>query len=98
MNSETLSSEGINGLCVVLSMPFSKQSIKEGRRVTQHITPITTPFIITIPMFLPSAKVMSMRAANPATVVTELPVTERKVSSIAFAIACSLGYFFLLSM
>ena len=79
-------------------MPFSKQSIIEGRRVTQQITPITTPFIITIPMFFPRAKVISIRAANPATVVTELPVTERNVSSIAFAIACSLGYFFLLSI
>ena len=41
-------------------------------KVTQQITPMTTPFAITIPMSRPSAKVITHRARKPATVVMEL--------------------------
>ena len=42
-----------------------------------------TPFDITIPRFLPRAKVIIQRAAKPATVVIELPVMDLKVFAIA---------------
>ena len=65
----------INGLCFVFSIALSKINISEGSSVTQHITPMITPFAITIPRSFPSANVIKQSAANPATVVTE-PTTE----------------------
>ena len=55
--------------------------------VTQQITPMMTPFPITIPRSRPSAKVMIQSAENPATVVTELPTTDLNV----FAMACPMA-------
>ena len=51
-----------------------------GRMVTQPITPSSTPLAITIPRSRPSVKVMKHSAIKPATVVTELPITEANVS------------------
>ena len=87
IKSEILSMDGSNGLCLVLSIAFSKIKIIEGNTVTQQITPITTPLIITIPRSRPSSKVMKINAAKPAIVVTELPATEINVLEIASAIA-----------
>ena len=87
IKSEILSMDGSNGLCLVLSIAFSKIKIIEGNTVTQQITPITTPLIITIPRSRPSSKVMKINAAKPATVVTELPATEINVLAMASAIA-----------
>ena len=55
--------------------------------VTQQITPIITPFAITIPRSRPRAKVITQSATKPATVVTELPATDLKV----FAMACPMA-------
>ena len=59
----------------------------DGSTVTQQITPITTPFAITIPRSRPKVKVMKHSATKPATVVIELPITDEKVEAIASAIA-----------
>ena len=67
----------------------------DGRIVTQAITPRTTPFTITTPMSIPSVNVMKHNAINPATVVTELPITDENVWDIACAIARSLSPLYL---
>ena len=58
-----------------------------GSTVTLPITPISTPFAITMPRSRPMVKLMKQRAMKPATVVTELPSTDVKVSWIAAAMA-----------
>ena len=63
---------------------MSKVRINAGRTVTQAITPMITPFDITIPIFVPRRKVMEQSARNPAIVVRELLDTDTKV----FVIAC----------
>jgi len=85
---------GIISLCIVFSNALSNVRIMEGRIVTQPITPITTPFAITIPRSKPSVNVMKHSAINPATVVMEEPTTEVMVFPIATAIALlwSSGY------
>lgn len=60
-----------------------KDQMIAGSRVTQQITPMITPFAITIPRFLPSANVIRHRAAKPATVVMELDTMDLKVLDIA---------------
>ena len=70
-------------------MALSNMRTIDGSRVTQHITPITTPFAMTIPKSLPKVKVIQHRAANPAIVVTELPTMDLKV----FEIACPMALF-----
>ena len=77
--------------CVVLSIHLSKNRIKEGSKVIQTITPMITPFAITIPRSRPKANVIKHNAANPATVVMELPTTDLNVLLIACAIARSLS-------
>ena len=67
---------------VLLKRKFFIFYIKSGRSVIQHITPIATPFIITIPIFLPGLNLMSISAANPAIVFTELLATDLNVSVI----------------
>ena len=94
--SEGLSILLIRGLCFVFSITPSNTRIIAGRTVTQQITPITTPFAITIPMSRPSAKVITHSARKPAIVVTELPATDLNVSAIACAIARSFGIIFFL--
>ena len=59
----------------------------DGRIVTQQITPIITPFAMTIPRSSPRVKLINIRATNPATVVIELPTTDTRVSLIASAMA-----------
>ena len=69
-------------------------SISDGRTVTQPITPKITPFAMTSPRSFPSVKVIKQSAAKPATVVTELPMTDVSVSLIAVAIASLLLSYF----
>lgn len=57
----------------------------------QAITPITTPFAITIPRSMPRVKLMKHRAIKPATVVIELLTTEVTVSAMAPAMASFLS-------
>ena len=78
---------GISTLCFVFSIALSQASISAGRIVTHPITPMITPLAITIPRSRPSVKLIKHNAMNPATVVTELPVTETIVWDIACAIA-----------
>ena len=78
-----------SSLCCVFSIGLSKTSTSDGRTVTQQTTPISTPFAITIPRSRPSAKVITHRATNPATVVTELPATDLNVLAIACPMARS---------
>ena len=87
MKSEIPSILGRKGRCRVLSMTFSKVRIMAGRKVTQHSTPMITPLIITTPRSRPRAKVMKISAAKPAMVVTEEPMTDRKVSEMASPMA-----------
>ena len=54
--------------------------MSDGRTVIQEITPRITPFAITIPRSRPSVNVIKQSAIKPATVVIELPITERTVS------------------
>ena len=88
-----------SNLCLVFSIGLSNTRISAGRIVTQQITPITTPFAITIPRSRPSANVITQSAMNPATVVTELPTTDLNVLAIACPIALSFspGNLFLFS-
>ena len=51
-----------------------------GRTVTQQITPITTPFALTIPRSRPSANVIKQSAAKPAIVVTDEEVIDVNVA------------------
>ena len=78
-----------NSLCFVFSIGLSNTRTKEGKTVTQQITPINTPFAITIPRSRPSANVITHNATNPATVVTELPATDLNVLEIACPMARS---------
>ena len=78
---------GARLLCLVFSMTLSSMSISEGRKVTTVITPRITPFAMTRPISLPSVKLMKHSARKPKTVVSELPIRERKVESIAAAMA-----------
>ena len=55
--------------------------------MTQETTPKATPFIITIPTSRPNENDMKHRAAKPAIVVTEEPMTDCSVALMAFAIA-----------
>ena len=71
----------------VFSITLSSMSISAGRKVTTVITPRITPFAMTRPMSLPSVKLMKHSARKPKTVVSELPMREVKVESIAAAIA-----------
>ena len=59
----------------------------DGRIVTQEMTPIRTPFAMTMPISSPSVKLMKQSAMNPAIVVMELPTIEEKVATMAFAMA-----------
>ena len=70
---------------------LSSTRISAGRTVTQPITPKITPFAMTRPRSRPSVKVMKHSAAKPATVVTELPMTEVSVSWMAHAMASLLS-------
>ena len=79
--------DGISDLCIVFSSGLSSTRMSDGRIVTQPITPKITPLAITIPRSRPSVKVIKQSAIKPATVVIELPSTERVVSLIATAIA-----------
>ena len=72
-------------------MGLSKIKIMAGKTVTQQITPMTTPFDMTIPRSLPRAKVMAQSAIKPATVVTELPTMERNVLEMASPMALFLS-------
>ena len=65
----------------------SRNKQDQGRIVTQQSTPMITPFAITIPRSRPSANVITQRATNPATVVTELPTMDLNVLEIACPIA-----------
>ena len=82
---------GISERWCVFSINLSQIKINDGKTVTQQITPIITPFAITIPKLAPNANVIKHSAANPATVVTELPVMDLNVFEIACAIARSLS-------
>ena len=74
---------------MVLASGLSSTRIMAGSTVTQPSTPSSTPFAMTMPRSRPSVKVMKQSAIKPATVVTELPMTEAKVSLMASAIASS---------
>ena len=87
MKSDALSRFGRKARWRVFSIRPSKVRIMAGRKVMQHSTPITTPLIMTMPRSLPSAKVMKISAAKPATVVTEEPMTDTKVSDMATPMA-----------
>ena len=91
MTPASLSVEGIRDLCLVLRSNLSRAKIRDGRVVTQPITPRTTPFAMTIPRSFPRVKLIKHRAINPATVVTELPTTEVSVLWIASAMASRLS-------
>ena len=67
--------------------------------VTQPMTPMITPFAITIPRSSPNVNVIKHMAANPATVVMELPTTDTMVLEMAcdMALLLSSGYFSLYS-
>ena len=91
MKPDNLSMLLMSGLCFVFSIGLSKIRIIAGRTVTQQITPITTPFALTIPRSRPSANVIKHSAINPATVVIELPITDLNVALIAWAMARSLS-------
>ena len=78
-------------MCVVFSIALSNVRIIAGRTVTQVITPITTPFDITIPILAPSLNVMKQSATKPAIVVTELLDTDLNVFDMACAIALFLS-------
>jgi hypothetical protein len=82
---------GITGLWVVFVIALSNTSIMDGSTVTQHTTPIRTPFAITNPISNPRVKLINIRATKPAIVVTELPITDTRVLFIAFAIALRLS-------
>jgi len=66
---------GIRDLCISFCSGLSSKSIIAGKTVTQPITPRTTPFAMTMPRSFPRVKDMKQSAMNPATVVTELPIT-----------------------
>ena len=78
---------GTNSLCLVFSINLSNINIKLGNSVNTTITPINTPFAITIPRSDPSVNCIAHRARKPTIVVSELPVTDLNVSLIASIIA-----------
>ena len=82
---------GSKDRCIVFSMGRSNTKMREGRTVTQQITPSKTPFAMTIPKSQPRVKLIKQRAINPAMVVMELPTTEVMVWAIACAIASFLS-------
>ena len=83
MNSDILGISGSRGLCLVFCIALSKTRSIEGSIVTQEITPMKTPFAITIPRSRPRVKLMKQSAMKPAIVVIELPTTELIVLLIA---------------
>ena len=70
-------------LWAVFQMALSKTRMKDGRMVTQQITPSRTPLAMTTPMSRPKVKLMKQRAMKPAMVVREEPVTEVMVAAMA---------------
>ena len=93
MNLPTPLNSGRITLWVVFSIALSNTRIRDGRIVTQAITPSTTPFAMTIPRSSPSVKLMKHSATKPATVVIELPTTDDIVSAMACAIASFLSVY-----
>ena len=91
MKEDTRLKSGTRGLCFVFSISPSKTRIMAGRNVTQQMTPIRTPFDMTMPISRPSAKVMTHRARKPATVVMELEITEVNVLEMATPMASFLS-------
>ena len=77
-------------LCFVFVMALSNTKINDGKIVIAQISPIKTPFAITIPMSFPNANLILHNAKNPAIVVIELPTTDTIVFPIAMLIASSL--------
>ena len=82
---------GIRGLWRVDCSGLLSSSMSAGSTVTQHKTPMSTPFAMTRPRSRPKVKVIKHSAAKPATVVVELPTTDRSVSLIAAAMASLLS-------
>ena len=67
----------------------SKTSRKAGRRIRTDRTPITTPLIITMPIFIPRVSCIKQRARKPNKVVSELPEREANEPFNALVIASS---------
>lgn len=78
---------GSSALCLVRRRGLFSTRMRDGRIVTQLMTPNSTPLAMTTPRSRPSVKLMKHRATKPAIVVTDEPMMDENVSVMASAMA-----------